>query len=54
MAGRNYPLRFVTLIALASVLLLVLCASVAVSLYYLQTSTAEALSENIGSKKAAS
>jgi signal transduction histidine kinase len=31
-----------------------LCASVAVSLYYLQTSTAEALSENIGSKKAAS
>src|SRR5262249_7248814 len=54
MAGRNYPLRFVMLIALTSLLLLVLCATVAVSLYRIQTGTAEALAENIASRRAAS
>jgi signal transduction histidine kinase len=54
MAGRNYPLRFVTLIALTSLLLLVLCATVAVSLYRVQARTADALAEDIASRRAAS
>jgi signal transduction histidine kinase len=54
MAGRNYPLRFIIPIALTSLLLLVLCASIAVAIYLIQTRTAKALVEDIDSRRAAS
>lgn len=49
----SYPLRFVALLALSSLSLLILCASMAFFLYRMQTVTAEALGENIGSRQAA-
>src|SRR5262245_66344257 len=54
MARLSYPLRFVALVALSSLSLLILCASMAIFLYRMQTITAEALSENIVSRQAAS
>src|SRR5436309_7240520 len=50
----SYPLRFVALVALSSLTLLVLCASMAMFLYRMQTDTAEVLGENIVSRQAAS
>src|SRR5438552_16419037 len=54
MTRLSYPLRFVALVALSSLSLLVLCASVAIFLYRMQTDTADVLGENIGSRQAAS
>src|SRR5262245_36982368 len=54
MTRLSYPLRFVALVALSSLSLLVLCASMAIFLYRMQTDTAEVLGENIGSRQAAS
>src|SRR5439155_14872408 len=45
---------FVALVALSSLSLLVLCASMAIFLYRMQTDTADVLGENIGSRQAAS
>lgn len=53
MTRLSYPLRFVALVALSSLSLLILCASMAIFLYRMQTITAEALGENIGSRQAA-
>jgi signal transduction histidine kinase len=53
MTRLSYPLRFVALLALSSLSLLILCASMAIFLYRMQTDTAEALGENIGSRQAA-
>jgi signal transduction histidine kinase len=52
MTGRNY-LRVVGPVALSSLLLLGLCTAMAVYLYQQQSSTAETLGENIGSRRAA-
>ena len=54
MTRLSYPLRFVALLALSSLSLLILCASMAIFLYRMQTVTAEALGENIVSRQAAS
>src|SRR5207244_9308807 len=54
MTRLSYPLRFVALVALSSLSLLVLCASMAIFLYRMQTDTADVLGENIGSRQAAS
>ncbi len=53
MAKQAFHLRLVGPIAWTSLLLLALCVSVAVYLYGLQANTAEALGENIGSRRAA-
>ena len=54
MTRLSYPLRFVALVALSSLSLLVLCASMAIFLYRMQSDTADVLGENIVSRQAAS
>src|SRR5437764_10144837 len=54
MTRLSYPHRFVALVSLSSLSLLVLCASVAVFLYRMQTDTADVLGEDISSRQAAS
>src|SRR5437764_8022374 len=54
MTRLSYPHRFVALVSLSSLSLLVLCASVAVFLYRMQSDTADVLGEDIGSRQAAS
>jgi signal transduction histidine kinase len=53
MGGVSYQLRLLAPTALTSLLLLALCGNVAVFLYRQQALTAEALGENIGSRRAA-
>src|SRR5690349_2793925 len=53
MGERSYQLRLVAPTALTSLLLLALCGCLAVFLYRQQTNTAEALGENLGSRRAA-
>lgn len=53
MALRNYPFRLLLIVALISLLLLVLCSSLAIYLYRQQSLTADVLGENIGSRGAA-
>jgi signal transduction histidine kinase len=54
MPGSDYQLRIVAPTVLTSLLLLAVCGVVSVYLYLQQTGTAEALSENLGSRQAAS
>src|SRR5438105_2819025 len=54
MPGRAYQLRIVAPTVLTSLLLLAVCAVVGAYLYVQQTGTAEELTENIGSRQAAS
>jgi signal transduction histidine kinase len=54
MAGRDYQLRMVAPTVLTSLLLVAVCGVVSVYLYSQQTGTAEELTENLGSRQAAS
>src|SRR5690242_9035054 len=53
MTLRHYPNRFLIASALSSLLLLGLCGSVAVYLNWEQSRTADALGEDLGSRRAA-
>jgi signal transduction histidine kinase len=54
MVGRDYQLRMVAPTVLTSLLLVAVCSVVSVYLYSQQTGTAEELTENLGSRQAAS